>query len=65
MMQDVMDDAFDTEAEEEELVDQVLAELQIKQTGDLMNAPTGAIGQKTEERAPMKKHALAEGGGMV
>ena len=61
-MQDVMDDAFDTEEAEEELVEQVLAELQIKQTGDLMNAPVGGIGQKEHEKAPMKSQPIAEGG---
>ena len=58
-----MDDAFDTEEAEEELVEQVLAELQIKQTGDLMNAPVGGIGQREQEKAPMKKEPLPEGGG--
>ena len=60
MVGDVMDDAFGDEEAEDELVDQVLAELQIKATGDLVNAPTTEVGVAQKETVP-EKQAVAEG----
>lgn len=63
-MEDALDGVFDTEEAQDELVDEILIELQIKQTGDLENAPRNALKQQEqeEEKAPMKK-LVAEGGG--
>lgn len=59
-----MDDAFGDEEAEDELVDQVLAELQIQTTGDMVNAPTTEVGAAQKETVP-EKQAVAEGAPVV
>ena len=67
LVEDALDGVFDTEDAQDDLVDEILIELQIKQTGDLENAPRTALKQEEaeQEKAPMKKLVAVGEEGML